>query len=281
MTALGVVLGLFVLGCVGYVVVTYAVLLAQRPTTKTTTMTRTAPLAAIARSALTELCVTLALMPFWPLWLVLGAAYPMVEEAGGEATRARRPIVLLHGFGMTRTSWLVLGHRLARRGLGPLYGTTYFSLQSVRRSAEQLAAFVERACAKAGAERVDIVAHSMGGVVARYYLERLGGATRVGRLITIASPHRGTVLGRYGVVRGARQLAAGSSLLAELATPASGVAYTSIWSRSDSMVIPPSSSSITPAGEDRVFDDLGHLSLLASRRVVDVIVERLTVGLTV
>lgn len=260
-------LALFPLGCVSYIVVTYAIVLAERP--------RAVPLAATVRAALTELLVTLTLLPFWPLWMLFGAAYDAAAE-GAIAEGERRPIVLLHGFALTQTSWLVLGRRLARRGLGPLFGTTYFSLQSVRTSAEHLALFVEEVAARTGAERVDIVAHSMGGVVARYYIERLGGAARLGRLVTIASPHGGTRMGRFGVAAGARDLAIGSALIAELTPPPGGLPYTSIWSRSDSIILPQASSSLAPAGEDLVFDDLGHLSLLASRRVVAAIAARLT-----
>ena len=207
--------------------------------------------------------------------MLIGAAYETAEEGEPPAGRSRRPVILLHGFMLTQTSWLVLGHRLRRRGLGPLYATTYYSLQSVRASAEHLAAFVDEVCARHDAERVDIIAHSMGGVVARYFIERLDGAGRLGRLITIASPHKGTLMGRYGLVAGARDLVTDSELLAELSPPRAGLPYTSIWSRSDSVILPQASSSIAPAGEDCVFDDLGHLSLLASRRVTDAIARRL------
>jgi triacylglycerol esterase/lipase EstA (alpha/beta hydrolase family) len=264
MRALVLLLTLFPVGCLTYVLFTYAIVLLQRPR---------APLPAVLRAAAVELFVTLTLLPFWPLWLVLGAAYEVAEE--GQPGAARRPIILLHGFMLTQTSWLLLGHRLRRRGIGPLYATTYFSLQSVRASAEQLAAFVDEVCARHGTERVDIIAHSMGGVVARYFIERLDGARRLGRLITIASPHKGTRMGRWGLVTGARDLIADSSLMGELAAPRAGLPYTSIWSRSDSIVLPQASSSIAPVGEDCIFDDLGHLSLLASRRVTDAIIERL------
>jgi triacylglycerol esterase/lipase EstA (alpha/beta hydrolase family) len=207
--------------------------------------------------------------------MLLGATYETAEEGEPAPGPSRRPIILLHGFLLTQTSWLVLGHRLRRRGLGPLYATTYYSVQPVRASAEHLAAFVDEVCARHGAERVDIIAHSMGGVVARYFVERLGGAARLGRLITIASPHKGTLMGRYGLVAGARDLVADSELMEELAVPRPCLPYTSIWSRSDSVILPQVSSSIAPSGEDCVFDDLGHLSLLASRRVTEVIVERL------
>ncbi|MGZ3440491.1 MAG: hypothetical protein ACXVDD_13305, partial [Polyangia bacterium] len=121
MRALVCLLALFPLGCVSYVVVTYALVLLRGP--------RLVPLAATARAAATELFVTLTLMPVWPLWLLLGGAYERADDATDAPLEERRPIVLLHGFGLTQTSWLVLGRRLARRGLGPLYGTTYFSLQ--------------------------------------------------------------------------------------------------------------------------------------------------------
>jgi triacylglycerol esterase/lipase EstA (alpha/beta hydrolase family) len=185
-------------------------------------------------------------------------------------------VVLLHGFFMNRTQWLWLGRRLAERGLGPLYGTTYFSPQTVAQSARHLERFIEHVRAREDAERVDIVAHSLGGVVARYYVEQLDGAAQVGQLITIGSPHRGTRLARFGLglVPSAREVAAESQLLAELAPP-DGATYVSLWSRADAVIIPADASSIAPVGEDHVFDDLGHLSMLLSRRVVDAIAKRL------
>jgi triacylglycerol esterase/lipase EstA (alpha/beta hydrolase family) len=227
------------------------------------------------RAALVELGATLVLMPLWPLWLLLGATYQATHEGEDPVARARRPVVLLHGFAMNRTNWLWVGRRLAQRGVGPLYGATYFSPQSVRASAQKLKGFVERTLAREDAGRVDIVAHSLGGVVARYYIERLGGARRVGRLVTIGSPHRGTLLGRLGLVPSAHELVAGSPLLDELGQPDPNVEYTSVWSRADAIVIPPESASIAPAGRDQIFDDLGHLSMLLSPRVIEAVAARL------
>jgi triacylglycerol esterase/lipase EstA (alpha/beta hydrolase family) len=148
----------------------------------------------------------------------------------------------------------------------------------VKRSAEQLRAFIDMIRGREGAERVDIVAHSLGGMVARYYIERLDGAKHVQRLITIGSPHHGTAMAQFGpFIPSARESRADSPWYAEMGPflAREGLAYTSIWSRSDAIIEPPESSSIAPAGEDRVFDDLGHLSLLLSTRVIDAIVERL------
>lgn len=252
--------GALCVGSLGYVLATYALLAA-----------RGAPKARLLRAATVEWLATMLLLPLWPLWWLLGESYERTSGSG-------RPIILLHGLGMNRTNWLWLGRRLAARGLGPLYGTTYFSPQTIERSAQKLQAFVAGVLAREGPEdgRVDIVAHSMGGVVARYFIEKLGGAAQIGRLITIGSPHRGTLLGRMGLVPGARQLHHNSPFYEHIASYSTEVAYASVWSRADALVAPPESASIEPAGRDFVFTDLGHLSMLVSPRVLDVVAERLS-----
>ncbi len=236
------------------------------------------PVAKLVRAAFLEFFACMLLPPFWPLWFIVGASYEAVHEGEGEARGNRHPVVLLHGFAMNRTNWIFLGRRLARRGIGPLYGTSYFSPQSVRHSAEHLARFVARVREREECERVDIVAHSLGGVVARYYVERLDGAKKIGRVVTIGSPHKGTIIARLGALfPSARETFHNSSFYAELGplSRQNGVAFTSVWSRADAIIEPPESSSIAPAGEDRIFEDLGHLSLLLSPRVLDTVAERL------
>jgi pimeloyl-ACP methyl ester carboxylesterase len=242
----------------------------------------TAPVASLLRAALFELAAILLLSALWPLWWLLGASYEVATEGEGQGdprTAGRRhPVILLHGFAMNRTNWIWLGRRLAQRGIGPLYGTSYFSLQPIQRSAAKLARFVDEVRAKSQCERVDIVAHSLGGVVARWYIDHLDGAGKVGRVVTIGSPHRGTATSRLGpFIPSAKETRIGSDFYAALGplTERAGLSYTSVWSRADAIIEPPESSSIAPAGADRVFDDLGHLSLLLSPRVLDAVAERL------
>jgi len=256
-------------GCIFYVVTTYTHAFWHR---------RLTPLAALVRAALVEFAACMLLLPFWPLWFLIGATYEVTHAGRGPARGPRHPVVLLHGFAMNRTNWIWLGRRLARRGIGPLYATSYFSPQPVRRSAEHLARFIARVRERQGCERVDIVAHSLGGTVARYYIEHLGGAAHVGRLVTIGSPHRGTHIARLGaVIPSALESRIDSDFYAELGPPVAraGLTYTSVWSRSDAIIEPPESASIAPVGEDYVFDDLGHLSLLLSPRVLDTVAARL------
>jgi triacylglycerol esterase/lipase EstA (alpha/beta hydrolase family) len=264
-------LGLLLAGILFYVVVSYVHAFWHRRAR--------VPLTTLVKAALRETGACLLLLPFWPLWMIVGASYEAAHEGAHDRARQNRnPVILLHGFAMNRTNWIWLGRRLAARGIGPLYGTSYFSPQSVRRSARRLADFVEEVLAREDGARVDIVAHSLGGVVARYYIERMDGAKRVRHLVTIGSPHQGTAVAHFGpLIPSALESRRGSALLAEIGPLAAreGISYTSIWSRSDAIIEPPESSSIVPAGEDRVFDDLGHLSLLLSPRVLDSVAERL------
>ena len=263
-------LAILVTACVFYVVTSYTHAFWHRRLTT--------PVGNLVRAAFVEFGACMLLLPFWPLWMLVGASYEAAHEGEGEARGRRNPVVLLHGFAMNRTNWIWLGRRLAKRGIGPLYGTSYFSPQSVRRSAEHLQRFIERVCAREKCDRVDIVAHSLGGVVARYYIERLDGAGRIGRVVTIGSPHNGTLLARLGIFfPSARETIAGSSFYSDLGplVAREGIGFTSVWSRADAIIEPPESSSIAPVGEDRVFENLGHLSLLLSPRVLDTVAERL------
>lgn len=257
----------FLASCACYVALTYTSAFLFRPRAWSPS---------VARAAFVELLVCWLLVPLWPLWWLLGAVYKASEEGVGEASGRRNPIVLLHGFGMNRTQWMWMGRRLRERGHGPIYGVNYFSLQRVPRSAKQLGREIDAILAREGVEEVDIVAHSLGGIVARYYIERLSGGRKVGRLITIATPHAGTRIGRAGIgIPAARDLQGDSVILTELGPVRAGAAYTSIWSRSDAVVQPPESSSIAPGGTDEVLPDLGHLSLVLSPRVVAIVDARL------
>jgi triacylglycerol esterase/lipase EstA (alpha/beta hydrolase family) len=245
-------------GGVSYVVFSYTLAFLARPRRWG---------AALLRAALVEIVVIWIIVPLWPLWWALGGLYEAAVEGIGEASGPRNPIILLHGFGMNRTQWIWMARRLRARGHGPIYGMNYFSLQPVARSAHLLSRFVDEVLEREHCAQVDLVAHSLGGVVARYFAERLSDGRKIGRLITIATPHAGTRMGRFGLgIPAARDLLDGSALLGELGPVRA--TYTSIWSRADAVVQPPESASIAPAGSDEVFDDLGHLSLVLSPRVV-------------
>ena len=116
------------------------------------------------------------------------------------------PIILVHGYFANRGYFAGLVRRLESRGVAPIFTPNLASsFATIERYAEELGAAIER-IAGAGDAQAIVIAHSMGGLGARAYL-CAHGARRVRKLITIASPHHGTVHARFGVGDSARVVA--------------------------------------------------------------------------
>ncbi|MEU6595949.1 esterase/lipase family protein [Streptomyces flaveolus] len=114
-----------------------------------------------------------------------------------------RPVVLVHGtLGNSVDNWLGLAPYLKSRGYcvysldyGQLPGVPLFhGLGPIDKSAEQLAVFVDKVLAATGAAKADLVGHSQGGMMPRYYLKFLGGAAKVDALVGLAPDNHGTDL---------------------------------------------------------------------------------------
>ncbi|MEV7002191.1 alpha/beta fold hydrolase [Streptomyces sp. NPDC093982] len=115
-----------------------------------------------------------------------------------------RPVVLVHGtFANSVDNWLGLAPYLKNRGYcvfsldyGQLPGVPFFhALGPIDKSAEQLSTHVDKVLAATGAAEADLVGHSQGGMMPRYYVKFLGGAAKVNALVGIAPNNHGTTLG--------------------------------------------------------------------------------------
>ena len=115
-------------------------------------------------------------------------------------------------------------------------------------------------------EDVAIVAHSMGGLAARYYIEELEGADTVDSLVTLGTPHEGTVLAAAGwFTRGGRAMLPGSAFYDDLGDElADDVDYTAVWSRSDRLIQPSSNARLPDADAEIEITYDGFGSLFAS-----------------
>lgn len=196
----------------------------------------------------------------------------------GSRNRGPRPVIVLHGYAMNRANFLPLAYRLARAGLGPIVGFEYWTLGRTAAAARQLQWFVEHVQNMTGAPQVDVIGHSMGGVVGRYYVQLLGGDGAVANLITLGSPHLGTDVSEFGIGHPTRELLVGSKLVTRLAAaPAPrDTRVLTIFSHADALV--PAHTQLAldiPRAERIVYDDLGHVALLGSRRVARDIIRRL------
>ncbi len=140
------------------------------------------------------------------------------------------PVVLVHGLGGARSNFLVLRSFLASRGVRNFASFSSPPRIDYQRLVPRLARQIEEVCRNTGAPRVDVVGHSLGGLVARHLVE-LGDGSRVRRLVTLGSPY-------YSERRPARELA--------------------IFATHDPLVPPPADG----RGRVVVVEDCGHLNLL-------------------
>jgi len=186
---------------------------------------------------------------------------------------AQRPVLLVHGVLVNDGVWLSLQRFLASNGGTPVYTINYGPpLADIEWFAEQLHTRIDEILAATGAERVVLVAHSMGGLVARAYLRRFG-AGRVAKLITIGAPHHGSVLAWSFPGTCLAQMRPGNAWLTDLnrdENSAAPVPITSIWSRHDSMVAPRASSVLGNA-ENIALVGIAHNALLGEERVMQLV----------
>ena len=109
------------------------------------------------------------------------------------AARAELPVLLVHGVLCNAGVWHPFARWAERKGIGPIYALSYGPpLASIELFAEQAAQKIDAILAATGARRLVVIAHSMGGLVMRAYLRRYGGA-KVARLVTVGTPHEGSV----------------------------------------------------------------------------------------
>ncbi len=183
------------------------------------------------------------------------------------------PIVFVHGWGGDETNVLPLARRLAAAGRGRRPVVHGASLLDFRRPVEDLAevalAAIRAALERTGAERVDVVAHSMGGLATRHLLLHLGGRTLVRRVATLASPHQGTALAVLGIGRPRIQCQPESEFLCGLAPDLRALPegmLLSVFSDGD-IIVPPVAARVPAPQKNLLVPGLGHVGILYDGRV--------------
>ena len=195
------------------------------------------------------------------------------------------PAVLVHGtFGdqqslldrlslrLKRDGYCVFSLDYGNRGTGP-----------IENSASELKAFVDEVLAATGAAKVSLVGHSQGGMMPRYFIKNLGGASIVEDLVGVAPSNHGTeVSGSFSAgdnCTACDQQSAGSPFLTELnsgdETPGE-VDYTQITTKNDEVVVPYTSGFLTPGPastniviqDSCALDGSEHLSVIFSQTTI-------------
>ena len=207
-----------------------------------------------------------------------------------------RPVILVHGtFADRSNSWQALSPLLKNNGYcvfalnyGSYAGSGALGIYAtgpIERSAQQLADYVDGVLSATGAAQVDLVGHSQGGMMPRYYLKNLGGAAKVHALVGLSPSNHGTTLDGIftlashfsgsdaflALCPACQEQEAGSLFITSLnqgGETVPGVTYTVIQSRNDEVVTPYTSAFLTGSNVNNItlqdqcaLDQGEHLSM--------------------
>lgn len=195
---------------------------------------------------------------------------------------AETPIVLVHGIVDNHAIFTVMEYALRRRGFRTLSAYDYGVLtHNIPRAAVRLGEAIEELCAATGYERIHVIGHSLGGLIARYYVQRLGGDRQVHTLVTLGTPHQGTQLAWAApLLPLIRQLAPNSSVIEELAEPAPQcrTRFIAFYSDIDHLIVPSRNARLDHPDlnvQNIAVRGVGHLSMPNNGRIAFTIAQAL------
>lgn len=196
------------------------------------------------------------------------------------------PVIVVAGTVSPAFANELLRGRLAGDGYDAyIFELPGLGIGDIANSSIALADFVDDVLADTGASKVDLVGHSQGGLVARYFVKYLGGAGEVDSLITLGAPNHGTALANLGAVLGivgfcasCAQMAIGSAFLNDLNAgddTIGSVQYTNIYTSYDEIVFPASTARLDDGATNVRLQSrcwlrvVGHLGLIVDGAVYD------------
>ena len=199
----------------------------------------------------------------------------------GAFGRGRRGVVFVHGFVCNRGLWNPWMAALRADGvpfvavnLEPVFGSIDGYPDTIERAVQQ----VEAATGLAPV----IVAHSMGGLAVRAWLDVFAADPRVHRVVTIGTPHHGTWLARFAFLKNTQQMRLGSAWLRQLASrepPARYARFTCFYSHCDNIVFPPRTGTLHGA-DNRHVVGMAHVHMVSAAGVYDEVRRWLAEGAT-
>lgn len=189
-----------------------------------------------------------------------------------------RPVLLVHGlidtdrvFNKMNKYLTGLGWEVHSLNLIPNYG-----IESLVTLADQVKDYIDNKMSHH--KNIDLIGFSMGGVVTRYYLQRLGGVDKVKRYISISAPNNGTLMAHLLPIKGVVEMRPDSYLLKDLNSDyqelLEKINFHILWTNFDFMIIPPSNSQMNEVNDTQI-PVLIHRWMLSDRRVLNKIKELL------
>ena len=226
-----------------------------------------------------------AVVALYPLGVANSAVDAAVSWGGGSIPckpedASSTPVLLVHGCGGNKSSWISLTAHLRQAGYGHIETMNYnAATATVPEIAERLVKRVEAMRTRTGSDKVHLVGHSLGGVILRYAVTELGLDAHTSAALTIASPHGDTPVAHIGVFaqrcglhNAAADITPGSVVLARLDRSNGGrsVRWTAYYSNLD-MVVPARAAQLHVAGlrvTNILIRDAGHVGLLLDHRLL-------------
>ena len=218
-------------------------------------------------------------------WRVFSRDQPLFADAEADVpgTPGRTGVLLVHGYFCNRGVWRPWLPRLRALGvpctaltLEPAFGRIDDWVPAI----DHAVAALRRSTGRAPL----VVAHSMGGLAVRAWLAAQPGAAaadaRVLHIITIATPHQGTWMARFGHTPNARQMRIGGAWLAELGSAeaphqqARHSRVTCFYSHADNIVFPATTATL-PGADNRHLPAVAHVAMVQHPAVWDEVLQRL------
>lgn len=186
----------------------------------------------------------------------------------------KHPVILVHGIWDTSAIFAPLAQALGQEGWS-IYSLNLIPNDgSVRleKLGEQLADFIQQTLPPH--QKINLIGFSMGGLVSRYYIQRLGGLERTDHFITVSSPHKGTFTAYVRDLPGYLCMRPHSDFLRNLAKDIdtlNQINFTSLWTPFDAMIVPANSSLLGIGKEIQLNVFLHHLMIRNSQSIRTII----------
>jgi pimeloyl-ACP methyl ester carboxylesterase len=225
--------------------------------------------------------------------IVTAGVYPFGFRDAGFTPDARfddspvdTPVLLVHGYGANKSNWLFVTRYLRQAGFERVHALNYNPLAAdIPALAAQCAERADQVREHFGTERIHVIGHSLGGIIARYAVQ-VHGLRDVGVCVSVASPHGGVRMARHGSpiatlspFASGVQLRPDSSVMTLLRHSAqrSSTRWVAYYSNLDLIVPARRAMILEPELEatNILVKDTGHLSIMLSRRLSSSIVDQL------
>lgn len=210
---------------------------------------------------------------------VLSMPFGLLPQRQTVKAQGETPVLLLHGLFNNRASWFWFRLALRRSGFNNVVTMNLSSWHTEERLTELVAKKVDELRHSLNVEKVHLLGHSMGGIIARNFLQLRGGAAKIDRCVCLGSPHSGSKLAPFTITSLGQVLVPNSDFLKRLAAAPipEGPKVTSVYSSKDNMVLPVESARLN-WGESILLDGMGHTALIYRKSALQAAISGLRDG---